>query len=136
MARAFVFSQALPMPSPESNPSPGSPPRPGIASAVTTCCRRPMSAIEVTNPHDVDAARLALHSCASCGRHVWVRDGVPLDRDDVLSVVRERIAETPRQPVPPPRGPSVAPKQVPKTALAGSSTDLQERLSAFKVHGS
>ena len=64
MARARVFSDDRIMP---------------------TCCRRPMSVIEVTSPLDVDAAKLALHSCASCERHLWVRDGLPLDKDDVLS---------------------------------------------------
>ena len=44
-----------------------------------------MSVIELTSPLDVDAAKLALHSCASCERHLWVRDGLPLDKDDVLS---------------------------------------------------
>ena len=139
MAQARVFSQALPMPSPESNPSLGSTPSPGTASAVTTCCRRLMSAIEVTNPHDVDAAKLALHSCASCGRHLWVRDGLPLDWDDVLSVVQDRIAEAPRQPVPPPPGPSEASKPASEPGSAGPSTDwidLQEPLSTLKVHGS
>ena len=85
MARARVFFDDLLMPSPESTPSPGSPPSPRVTSSMTTCCRRPMSVIEVTSPLDVDAGKLALHSCASCGRHVWVRDGLPLDRDDVLS---------------------------------------------------
>ncbi len=98
-----------------------------------------MSVIEVTSPLDVDAAQLALHSCASCGRHLWVRDGVPLDRDDVLSVVRDRIAETPRQLVPPERGPSQAPTLASAPGQAVLSThrvDLQERLSAFTLHGS
>lgn len=58
----------------------------------STCCRRPMSTIEVTTG---GATRLALHSCPGCGQHVWERGGEVVDRSAALSVVRDRIAEGP-----------------------------------------
>lgn len=70
-----------------------------------TCCRRPMSSIQVTQPVDASVATLALHTCTSCGRHVWERDGVELDRASVLAIVRDRIAEGPAPRIPRPRKP-------------------------------
>jgi hypothetical protein len=72
---------------------------------AATCCRRPMTSIEVTSPLAEGATTLALQTCSACGRHVWHRDGVVLDREAVLEIVRERIAEGPTPRVPRPRSP-------------------------------
>lgn len=66
-----------------------------IRSAAQTCCRRPMSGIEVT----ARGATLVLHSCTACGRHLWVRDGVVADREELLRGVRTFL-EQPRLPTP------------------------------------
>jgi hypothetical protein len=62
-----------------------------------------MSAIEVTSSLVEATAVLTLLTCSACGRHVWLRDGRELDRDDVLTIVRDRIAEGPIPRVPRPR---------------------------------
>ena len=62
------------------------------------CCGSPMTSIEVTSPLGNRTSTLALQSCASCGSHIWQRDGETLDRDAVLDIVRERIAEGPAKP--------------------------------------
>ena len=64
-------------------------------AAAETCCRRPMSTIEVT----ARGATLILHSCTSCGAHVWERDGQKADRAELLEGVRTFL-EQPRQPTP------------------------------------
>lgn len=64
-------------------------------TAVPTCCRRPMSGIEVT----ARGVTLVLHSCTSCGRHAWERDGVVADRAELLEGVRTFL-EQPRLPTP------------------------------------
>ena len=56
------------------------------------CCRKPLSTIAVTTR----GANLTLHSCTSCGRHVWVKDGVVADRDDLLDGVKSFL-EQPRE---------------------------------------
>jgi hypothetical protein len=56
------------------------------------CCRKPLSSIAVTTR----GANLTLHSCTSCGRHVWVKDGVVADRDDLLDGVKSFL-EQPRE---------------------------------------
>ena len=84
-------------------PVPAAPERVGLPDA--TCCRRPMTGIEVTSPQSQATAVLGLLTCSSCGRHVWLRDGQVLDRDDVLAIVRDRIAEGPVARVPRPRSP-------------------------------
>lgn len=61
------------------------------APSVTTCCRRAMSGIEVT----ARGVTLVLHSCTSCGRHVWERDGVQADRAELLEGVKTFL-EQPR----------------------------------------
>lgn len=66
--------------------------RPQAAPVAPQCCGRPMSTISVT---DADS-ELSLVSCSSCSRHAWVRDGQLLDRDEMLAVVRQRLAEVPR----------------------------------------
>ena len=64
-------------------------------SAQQTCCRRPMSGIEVT----ARGVTLVLHSCTACGRHLWVRDGQVADREELLRGVRTFL-EQPRMPTP------------------------------------
>ena len=56
------------------------------------CCRKPLSSIAVTTR----GANLTLHSCTSCGRHVWVKDGVVADREDLLDGVKSCL-EQPRE---------------------------------------
>ena len=58
------------------------------------CCRRPMSSIEVT----ARGTTLVLHTCASCGRHLWERDGQLADRADLLAGVKTFL-EQPRGPI-------------------------------------
>lgn len=65
------------------------------AAAAESCCRRPMSTIEVTTR----GATLTLHSCTACGRHLWERDGEKADRAELLEGVRTFL-EQPRQPTP------------------------------------
>lgn len=67
------------------------------------CCGKPMTSIEVTSPRGESSSTLALRTCGHCGSHTWQRDGVALDRDAVLDVVRDRIAEGPAPWVPRPR---------------------------------
>ena len=64
------------------------------AAAAPTCCRRTMSSIEVT----ARGTTLVLHSCTSCGRHLWERDGQRADRAELLDGVRTFL-EQPRPPV-------------------------------------
>ena len=64
------------------------------ASRPGSCCRRPMSSIEVTTR----GTTLVLHSCTACGRHLWERDGVKADRAELLEGVRTFL-EQPRPPV-------------------------------------
>ena len=70
-------------------------PAPTVRSAASaTCCRRDMSSIEVT----ARGTTLVLHSCASCGRHLWERDGQLADRAELLEGVKTFL-EQPRAPV-------------------------------------
>ncbi|MBW3638811.1 MAG: hypothetical protein KY451_03015 [Actinobacteria bacterium] len=62
---------------------------------TTLCCYRTMSAIEVTTR----GVTLVLHSCTSCGRHIWERDGVQADRVELLQGVATFL-EQPRVPTP------------------------------------
>ena len=62
--------------------------------ASASCCRRDMSSIEVT----ARGATLVLHSCASCGRHLWEKDGRLADRAELLEGVKTFL-EQPRGPV-------------------------------------
>jgi len=88
-----------------------------------------MTSIQVSSSLARPGSTLALHSCAGCGRHTWERDGVELDRDAVLGVVRERIAEGPPKRVPLPRRPrAAAPKAVDRRAL-------DVRLAGFSILG-
>ncbi|MCW2715020.1 MAG: hypothetical protein JWN88_2067 [Frankiales bacterium] len=70
-------------------------PTTGGSRVATTCCRRAMSGIEVT----ARGVTLVLHSCTSCGRHVWERDGVQADRAELLEGVKTFL-EQPRIPTP------------------------------------
>lgn len=66
-----------------------------MTASGTTCCRRAMSSIEVT----ARGVTLVLHSCTSCGRHLWDRDGVQADRAELLEGVKTFL-EQPRIPTP------------------------------------
>ena len=63
-------------------------------TASASCCRRDMASIEVT----ARGTTLVLHSCASCGRHLWERDGQLADRAELLEGVKTFL-EQPRGPV-------------------------------------
>lgn len=65
----------------------------GAAPRTATCCRRPMSSIEVT----ARGATLVLHSCTACGRHEWERDGRTAGREELLAGVKTFL-EQPRLP--------------------------------------
>ncbi len=99
-----------------------------VAKRAAVCCGRPMSTIEVTSPLAAPGATLALHTCSSCGLHIWEREGQVLDHDAVLGIVRDRIAEGPAPRVPTPR--KVRPS---RARVAG--VDVRERLSEFTIHG-
>ena len=71
-------------------PAPAAP----VLRASATCCRRDMSSIEVT----ARGTTLVLHTCASCGRHLWERDGQLADRAELLEGVKTFL-EQPRGPV-------------------------------------
>ena len=60
---------------------------------VRSCCRRPMSSIEVTTR----GSALTLHSCTACGRHLWEKDGETADRAELLDGVKLYL-EQPRIP--------------------------------------
>ena len=62
------------------------------AATDVACCGKPMTSIDVTSPLGDVSSTLALHTCSHCGLHTWLRDGLALDRDAVLNVVRDRIA--------------------------------------------
>lgn len=69
-----------------------SPSSPSTAATSTrTCCRRPMSTIEVTTR----GSTLTLHSCTACGRHLWEKDGQTADRAELLDGVKTFL-EQPR----------------------------------------
>ena len=107
------------------------PPRP---EQVTTgpaheavCCSRPMSAISVT---EVAGSCLALHSCPRCGRHLWHRDGVPLDRPGLLGAVRDRVAQVPAA------RPAADPGPMQTPPARATLEEVRERLAGFTVLGS
>ena len=62
-------------------------------TAARSCCRRPMSSIEVTTR----GSALTLHSCTACGRHLWEKDGQTADRAELLDGVKTFL-EQPRIP--------------------------------------
>ena len=62
-------------------------------TVVRSCCRRPMSSIEVTTR----GSALTLHSCTACGRHLWHKDGQTADRAELLDGVKTFL-EQPRIP--------------------------------------
>lgn len=124
-------------------------PVPGVGTTfpvgTAVCCRREMSSIEVTSPLAAPNATLTLHTCSSCGRHVWERDGQVVDRDSIVDAVKERVAEgkprrAPRTPglsvergTPRPR--AVRKPTPPTTGPPPPPADVQERLKGFTVHG-
>lgn len=65
------------------------------ATSTRTCCRRPMSSIEVTTR----GVTLVLNSCTTCGRHLWEKDGETADRAELLDGVKTFL-EQPRIPTP------------------------------------
>ena len=62
-----------------------------VPARSATCCRRPMSSIEVTTR----GTTLVLHTCSACGHHVWQRDGQVADRAELLAGV-QAFLEQPR----------------------------------------
>jgi hypothetical protein len=68
-------------------------PTPGTAVPdELICCRKALSSIAVTTR----GTSLTLHSCTACGRHVWAKDGVVADREDLLDGVKVFL-EQPRE---------------------------------------
>lgn len=92
-----------------------------------------MTRIEVTQPAAEGSATLTLHTCSACGAHRWERDGVALDRDAVLGVVRDRLAEGPAPRVPRPR--TARPRATPTSVPQARTIDIREQLARFTVHG-
>lgn len=95
-----------------------------------------MTSIEVTSPLGEATATLSLFTCSTCGTHRWERDGVALDRAEVIDVVRARLAQGPAPRVPRPRAarpPRPAPPAVP--APAPRTIDVRDQLARFTVHG-
>lgn len=66
-------------------------PQSTTTTAAQSCCRRPMSSIEVTTR----GSTLVLHSCTACGRHLWEKDGQVADRAELLDGVKTFL-EQPR----------------------------------------
>ena len=74
--------------------TPGTTEVPEAGRGSATCCRRDMSSIEVT----ARGTTLVLHTCSSCGRHVWERDGQQAGRAEMLAGVKTFL-EQPRGPI-------------------------------------
>ena len=98
-----------------------------------------MTSIEVTSPVGEATATLSLYTCSSCGAHRWERDGVALDRSEVIDVVRARLAEGPTPRVPRPRAARpprpAAPAVPPPAPVAAPTIDVRDQLARFTVHG-
>ncbi|MCW2713941.1 MAG: hypothetical protein JWN88_988 [Frankiales bacterium] len=109
------------------------------AAAAPVCCGRAMSTISVTDA----VTELALLSCSSCSRHAWLKDGELLDREGMLSAVRQRIAEVPRPRGGRPKGSgkkAVPAARTPEptavdVAAAQRARDMRSMLSGFRVLG-
>ena len=68
---------------------------------------------------------VVLHSCPSCGQHVWESEGQEVDRPALLDALRvERAAKPQRRPA--------APRVQADTS---KRAELQRMLAEFKVHG-
>jgi hypothetical protein len=97
MVRDEAITHSACMTSPSSTPSTAVDAAPAARAAaevvVRSCCRRPMSTIEVTTR----GSALTLHSCTACGRHLWEKDGQTADRADLLDGVKLYL-EQPRLP--------------------------------------
>lgn len=95
-----------------------------------------MTGIEVTAPLGESAATLTLHTCSACGAHRWERDGVALQRAEVIEVVRARLAEGPPPRVPRPRAARPARPAAPAVPPPAPRTiDVRDKLAGFTVHG-
>jgi hypothetical protein len=104
-----------------------------------------MSLISVTDAE----SSLALMSCSACARHAWMRDGVLLDREQMLAAMKQRIAEAPRPQGGRPRRNPEAPARRPRAPRAAAPVEdpaaaerlrrvqeMQAMLRGFEVHGS
>ena len=70
-------------------------------------------------------ASVVLHSCPSCGRHVWASEGVRVERSALLEALRTEPAAKPTRRPAAPRVP----------AETSRRTELQRMLADFQVHG-
>ena len=93
-----------------------------------------MTSIEVTAPIGETSATLTLHTCSACGAHRWERDGVALERAEVIDVVRARLAEGPVPRVPRPRA-ARPPRPVAPVVPPARTIDVRDQLARFTVHG-
>lgn len=93
-----------------------------------------MTSIEVTAPVGEAAATLTLHTCSACGAHRWERNGVALERAEVIDVVRARLAEGPVPRVPGPRAARPA-RPVAPVVPPARTIDVRDQLARFTVHG-
>ena len=93
------------------------------------CCRKPMSAVTVTDR----GVELTLRSCTSCGRHVWERDGQVVDRSGLLEGVATFLEQPrPKQTRRRRARPETAAPAAPAAPAGPSPADL---LAGFVVHG-
>lgn len=72
---------------------------------------------------------LDLHSCPSCGRHVWSSAGRPVDRDEVLEALQVHRPA-------PVAGAAPEPRAGTRTDEGARRAELTRLLSTFTVHGS
>ncbi len=94
-----------------------------------------MTSIEVTSPVGDSSATLSLHTCSACGAHRWERDGVALERAEVIDVVRARLAAGPVPQVPRPRATRPPRPAVPVVVPVARTIDVRDQLARFTVHG-
>lgn len=99
-----------------------------------------MSTISVTSGLAAPTSTLALHTCASCGNHVWERDGMEVAHDQVLDAVKARVAEGPLPRASSTRKPkdrraSASPPRAVPPPRPSVPDEVQERLKEFRPHG-
>lgn len=82
--------------------------------ATRTCCNRPMTGLQVGRP------AVVLHTCGACGMHRWTREGVEVDRVQLLDALTPRAE-------PPPPGRALTP--------AARRAALRTMLEDFRPHG-
>ncbi len=87
------------------------------------CCGRDMNSIAV----EQGSSSVVLHSCPSCGSHVWASGGVQVDRPALLDALRTEPSAKPR------RRPAAAAPRV--KAETSRREELQRMLAEFQVHG-